>query len=63
MDEHTKLVAKSNNFIVLDKYPQNWQVAESDQSDQSETELREQLCEFYRSLLLSFSKTETVAPA
>ncbi|MBV4396331.1 hypothetical protein KU392_03530 [Advenella alkanexedens] len=60
MVEHTKLVAESNNFILLDKYPQNWQVAES---DQSEIELREQLCEFYRSLLLSFSKTETVATA
>lgn len=60
MVEHTKLVAESNNFIVLDKYTQNWQVPEC---DQSETELREQRCELYRNLLRSFSKPETVATA
>ncbi len=39
-----KAIAESNNFIVLDKYTQNWQVAENYQSeDDLERELVQDL--------------------
>ena len=33
MAEHTKPIAESNNFIVLDKYIKEWEAAESYQSE------------------------------
>ncbi|WP_439854098.1 type I restriction endonuclease subunit R [Pseudomonas yamanorum] len=33
MLEHSKVIAESNNFIVLDKYAKEWKVAESYQSE------------------------------
>lgn len=60
MVDYTKPIIESNNFIVLDKYAQNWQIAEK---YQSEDELREQRCEFFRNLLLSFPTYETAATA
>ena len=40
MVDYTKPIAESNNFIVLDKYTQEWKVAES---YQSENELEREL--------------------
>ena len=44
MVDYTKPIAESNNFIVLDKYSKEWQVAESYQSEDAlERELIEDL--------------------
>ena len=44
MIEHTKPITESNNFIILDKYIQKWEAAESYQSESGlERELIEDL--------------------
>ena len=45
MLEYSKVIAESNNFIVLDKYAKEWKVAES---YQSEGDLE---CEFIQDLV------------
>lgn len=47
MIEYTKPIAESKNFIVLDKYTQEWKRCEGAQGDQSEQALEQ---EFIRDL-------------
>ncbi len=47
MVEYTKPIAESKNFIVLDKYTQEWQVCENGQGYQTEYDLEQ---EFIRDL-------------
>ncbi len=47
MVEYTKPIAESKNFIVLDKYTQEWQVCEDGQGYQTENDLEQ---EFIRDL-------------
>ncbi len=47
MIEYTKPIAESKNFIVLDKYTQEWKVCENGQGYQSENDLEQ---EFIRDL-------------
>jgi len=47
MIEYTKLIAESKNFIVLDKYIQEWKVCENVQGYQTENDLEQ---EFIRDL-------------
>ncbi|MCU7940985.1 MAG: HsdR family type I site-specific deoxyribonuclease, partial [gamma proteobacterium symbiont of Bathyaustriella thionipta] len=43
MINYTKPIAETNNFIILDKYTQEWKVCESGQSYQSEYDLESEL--------------------
>ena len=60
MAEHTKPIAESNSFIVLDKYTRDWEVAESYQSESDlERELVQDLVNQGYEYLHQRSKTIT----
>jgi type I restriction enzyme, S subunit len=54
MTDHNT-IAKSNNFIMLDKYSKQSRVRES---LPRKIALRQKQCEYYRDLMLSFPKAE-----